>query len=89
MRQKPIGDFIVDFYCSKLKLIIEIDGDSHVDKEDEDKFRESKLEVLGLKLIRFNNEDVKKNMDGVIENLLNKIEEIENNNPLAPFTKGE
>ncbi len=37
MRQKPIGEYIVDFFCSKLKLVIEIDGESHVDKYEQDK----------------------------------------------------
>jgi len=40
MRQKPIDNYLVDFYCSKLKLVIEIDGDSHNQKHAEDKIRE-------------------------------------------------
>ncbi len=39
MRQKPIAGYIVDFFCSKLKLVIEVDGASHVDKVEEDKLR--------------------------------------------------
>ena len=42
MRQKPIGDFIVDYYCSKLKLVIEIDGISHNDKSEYDRIRQQK-----------------------------------------------
>ena len=48
MRQKPIGDYIVDFFCSKLKLAIEIDGISHNDKSESDQIRQQKLESLGL-----------------------------------------
>ena len=40
MRQKPIGNYIVDFYCSKLKLVIEIDGESHSERSKEDQIRQ-------------------------------------------------
>lgn len=65
MRQKPIGNYIVDFFCSKLKLIIEIDGDSHIGKENYDQERQVELEALGLSFLRFSDLDVKQNMDGV------------------------
>ncbi|MDQ3020079.1 MAG: DUF559 domain-containing protein [Bacteroidota bacterium] len=77
MRQKPIGNYIVDFYCSKLKLVIEIDGDSHIDKEEKDEYRQNKIESLEILFLRFSDLDVKKNMNGVILELLNKIDEIE------------
>ena len=48
MRQKPVGNYIVDFFCSKLKLAIEIDGISHNGKGESDKIRQQKLESLGL-----------------------------------------
>jgi very-short-patch-repair endonuclease len=48
MRQKPIQDYIVDFYCSKLKLVIEIDGDSHRERFAEDLKRQHQLERMGL-----------------------------------------
>ena len=53
-RQRPIGRFIVDFYCAKLKLVIEIDGSSHKNKKDYDKFRDKSLEKPGLKVIHYN-----------------------------------
>jgi very-short-patch-repair endonuclease len=53
MRQKPIDNYIVDFYCSKLKLAIEIDCITHIDKQKYDTFREQKLTELGLKSIPF------------------------------------
>ena len=77
MRQKPMINYIVDFYCSKLKLVVEIDGDSHIGKEEEDDNRQSKIEALGIKFLRFSDPDVKKNINGVILELLNKIDEIE------------
>jgi very-short-patch-repair endonuclease len=68
IRQKPIDRYIVDFYCSKLKLIIEIDGYSHSSQEayKKDRIRQTKLESLGLTFLRFDDKDVKQNLDQVI-----------------------
>ena len=74
-RQKIIGNYIVDFYCPKLKLVIEIDGSSHDNKYKYDKKRHNYLESLGLKVIHFDDRDVKFNIDKVILT----IEEIINN----------
>ena len=97
MRQKPIGDYIVDFYCSKLKLVIEIDGESHSEKSKEDQIRQRRLESLGLSFLRFYDSDVKKNLDGVLITIQNWIEKFELNNlrthekqpPKSPFIKGD
>ena len=77
-RQVPIDQFIVDFYCHELMLAIEIDGSSHNDKYDYDMERQSKLQDLGVKFIRFNDLDVKGNMAGVLIALEDKIREIVN-----------
>ncbi len=77
-RQVPIDKFIVDFYCHELMLAIEIDGSSHNDKHEYDMSRQSKLEGLGVKFIRFNDSDVKRNMAGVLTTLEAKIKELEN-----------
>ena len=53
-RQKAITHYIVDFYCAKLKLVIEIDGTSHKVKEEYDKKRDNILNSLGLKVIHYN-----------------------------------
>ena len=53
-RQKPIHHFIVDFYCAKLKLVIEIDGTSHEDKQEYDMHREEILKQLDLKILHYN-----------------------------------
>jgi very-short-patch-repair endonuclease len=66
MRQKPIGEYIVDFYCSKLKLIIEIDGITHNDKQKYDFNRQIELESLGLIVFRFSDEYVRTNVKGVL-----------------------
>jgi very-short-patch-repair endonuclease len=78
MRQKPIGEYIVDFYCSKLKLVIEIDGISHNDKFEYDLDRQNYLESLGLAVIRFNDIYVKKNMQGVLNKINEYIDKFEN-----------
>jgi len=75
MRQKPIGDYIVDFYCSKLKLVIEIDGESHSGHSREDTIRQRKLESLGLSFLRFYDSDVKRNLDGVLRAIGHWIDE--------------
>jgi very-short-patch-repair endonuclease len=73
-RQKPIDEYVVDFYCPRLKLVLEIDGDSHEGKEEEDKIRQEKLESLGLTVMRFWDWDVKDNVDGIVEHLREWIE---------------
>lgn len=65
IRQKPIGGFIADFYSSALKLVIEIDGESHADQAEYDRLRTLHLNSLGLRVIRFANRDVMENLDGV------------------------
>ena len=80
-RQVPIDEFIVDFYCHELQLAIEIDGVSHNDKYDYDMKRQSKLQDFGVKFIRFFDEDVKKNLAGVLTALENKIDEIIKTSP--------
>ena len=68
-RQKPIDNFIVDFFCSELMLAIEIDGESHADKVEYDEQRQKHLESLGVHFLRFCDRDVKQNMAGVLETI--------------------
>jgi very-short-patch-repair endonuclease len=65
-RQKPIDNYIVDFFCNELMLAIEIDGRTHNYKSEEDRKRQTKLESLGVRFLRFNDLDIKKNMNGVL-----------------------
>ena len=71
-RQKPINHFIVDFYCPKLKLVIEVDGDSHFTDSglvyDEERTRV--LEGYSLRVIRFTNDEVVQNFEGVCEQIM-------------------
>ena len=75
-RQHPIYRFIIDFYCAKAKLLIEVDGESHFEPEQEeyDKLRTKYLEELGYKVIRFTNNDVRYNIDSVASKILQTIE---------------
>ena len=68
-RQKNIGSFIVDFYCPAVKLIIELDGGQHYSAQGrvKDEARDQYLAKVGLKVIRFSDLDVLKNMDGVLQ----------------------
>ncbi|MEW6215225.1 MAG: endonuclease domain-containing protein [Nitrospirota bacterium] len=82
MRQKPIGDYIVDFYCSKLRLVIEIDGESHDSKFEKDEVRQQKLEALGLSILRFNDLDIKRDMHNILRAIEGWIEEFEKQPPI-------
>jgi very-short-patch-repair endonuclease len=73
-RQKPLGGYIADFYCSKLQLVIEIDGDSHAENERYDKTRTEVLSQLGLRVLRYTNRDVCNNIEGVHQDLMRIIE---------------
>ena len=69
LRQKPISRFILDFYCSKLLLDIEIDGDYHQKRKVYDDGREEILYAMGIKTIRFNNDQVLNNIGDVLSEL--------------------
>jgi len=67
-RQRPVGKYIVDFICLELKIIIEVDGESHNHPEiyDNDIIRQKYLENLGFMVVRFTDEEVLKSIDGVM-----------------------
>ncbi len=98
-RQKPIGDYIVDFFCPKAKLIIEVDGSQHFVNEtiEYDRIREEYVSSLGLKVLRFTNTEVLKHVEGVVERIAEEMnEKIPLNPPFQrgkhkplPFVKGE
>ncbi len=69
LRQKPIGPYIADFYCAELKLVIEIDGDSHACQGDYDAARTAFLEQYGVRVLRYANRDILNHLPGVYEHL--------------------
>ena|SRR6056297_3223976 len=69
IRQKPIDNYIVDFFCKELMLVIEIDGHTHGEKIEKDHIRQSKLENMGVNFLRFRDSDVKKHINEVLERI--------------------
>lgn len=73
-RQRPIDLFIADFFCADLKLIIEIDGSSHIGKEAYDAYRQQRLEKLGYTVIRFREGEVMRDFNMVHGHISRVIE---------------
>jgi very-short-patch-repair endonuclease len=74
-RQHGIGPYIVDFYCPEQFPVIEVDGDSHADADQipKDQLRDRYFQSLGLHVIRYINDDIMKNLDGLLENLAERL----------------
>ena len=74
-RQHPIAHFIADFYSHQLKLVIEIDGSYHLRKEQKayDIFRDEDMVAFGIKVMRFTNEEVSKNINSIAEKISAEI----------------
>ena len=78
-RQRPVLNYIADFMCQDLNLIIEVDGSIHDSPEaqEKDRVRQRELESAGFRVVRFTNEEVLKNMDSVRSVLAEVVREIE------------
>ena len=76
-RQKPLGEYIADFYCHKAKLVIEVDGGQHFSGSsiEYDRIRDEFLENMGLTVLRFTNNDVMNNIEGVVEIIEGRLPE--------------
>jgi very-short-patch-repair endonuclease len=74
LRQFPILDYVVDFYAKEIGLAIEVDGNSHDNRMLEDSFRQGRIEKLGVKFIRFTNEQIENNINTVLDELSETIE---------------
>ena len=90
-RQRPIGNFIVDFYCPAARLVIELDGGQHFEEEGKtrDMLRDDYLRGIGIKVLRFSDRDVFKNIEGVIEEILGNLPEPPNPPSIPPFVNGD
>lgn len=75
LRQRPIDEYIVDFFCPELMLAIEIDGGSHNEKAEQDNFRQTRLESLGIRFLRFTDHDVRQNLFAVLQRIEAWIDE--------------
>ena len=86
-RQAPIDNYVGDFCCEDAHLIVELDGGQHVERSEEDTERTAALEARGYLVLRFWNNEVLRNIDGVLESIVNTL------NPVPPhpnpFPNGE
>ncbi|MBI3005488.1 MAG: endonuclease domain-containing protein [Ignavibacteriales bacterium] len=77
-RQYGIGSYVIDFYCPKLKLAIEVDGDTHTDETiPYDNDRQEFIESYGVRFLRFTNEDIYENLDGVLTTIFETIQSLQ------------
>lgn len=87
LRQFSVEYYVLDFYCPRLRLAIEIDGDSHFinqDAIDYDKERQAYIENLGIEFLSFRNEEVFADNDAVINIITQKVKELQKGNPPRP-----
>lgn len=68
-RQHKISKYVVDFFCAELALVVELDGDVHAFQQRQDIQRQREIESQGIRVLRFTNQDVLENLDGVLETL--------------------
>ncbi len=87
-RQFPVAPYIVDFVCLGNKLIVELDGGQHSEQQEYDRQRTNFLETCGYKVIRFWNDEVLKNMPGVLESLAHQIDSFPLTPTLSPVGRG-
>jgi len=72
VRQEPIGRYYADFVCRERRVIVELDGGQHADRPD-DRQRDTELRALGYRVLRFWNNEVIDNLDGVLQSLLSEL----------------
>ena len=80
-RQKPLDNYVVDFFCPMLMVAIEIDGTSHMFRETKDIERQRRLEDLGVRLLRFDDLDVKFRIEEVLRTIEEWIEKCDDTHP--------
>ena len=79
----PLDRYVVDFCCEAARLIVELDGGQHAERSTQDAERAAALEARGYLVLRFWNDDVLRNTDGVVESIINTL------NPSPPLPNGE
>jgi very-short-patch-repair endonuclease len=93
-RQRPVMDYITDFFCKSLRLVVEVDGITHYDEDThlKDRNKERELEKAGFKVVRFTDEEVLNNIEGVRGALESCVEEREKDlgftSPRSPSERG-
>ena len=88
-RQRPIGNYIVDFYCKDLKLALEVDGITHLDERVilKDEIRQDELEMLGVNFLRFDALLIVNKVESVLKEIETWITENESRNGVVEFVK--
>jgi very-short-patch-repair endonuclease len=77
-RQHPIGNYVLDFYCPEVRLCIELDGFSHdaAEQMQKDRIRDERLQSSGVEILRFSNQEVRENLVGVAETILQRAHDL-------------
>ena len=88
-RQRPVGNYIIDFYCKDLQLALEVDGITHEDEKVmlNDKIRQSELEILGISFLRFDALLVVNKVESAVREIERWILEYEERNEVNEFVK--
>ncbi len=89
VRQKPLSKYIVDFWCAELMLAIEVDGDTHSEQGVYDEQRTSLLSQFGVRVLRYKNSEVMRNVDGIYNDLVRQITTIKQTHPNPPLSGRE
>jgi very-short-patch-repair endonuclease len=86
LRQYSVDRYVLDFYCPKLRLAIEVDGESHFVEgaEEYDRERQQYIEALGIKFLRFLNTEIYQNLRGVLQAINEKVTELSAQSPARP-----
>ncbi len=89
-RQRPVLNYIADFMCKELKLVIEVDGLTHHCEETvvKDKMKEKELMKAGFRVLRFADDELLNQIEDVVRNIEMVVEEIEESTPLIPRQRG-
>lgn len=90
-RQKPIDNHIVDFFCNKLMLAIELDGYTHSFEEvfEKDNIKEQRLNNIGITVLRFGDDEVMNNIEGVLVKIAEHIKILGKHTPISPLIRGD
>jgi very-short-patch-repair endonuclease len=80
-RQQPVGTYVVDFFCPEQRLVVELDGGQHQERAGYDQSRDTWLKAEGYIVLRYWNNELMSNLDGVLEDILQRAGLVENGSP--------